>query len=110
MARRPMHALAFAGLLVAVLFGCTEPALAQTDADFQAYCRATYPNSTYQSRSQNWGVEHYCNQGGTLQGIDLGAACEMTTGSRDFQKSGARILCAGVPGALQPPVWPGRRQ
>ena len=103
MARRPMHALAFAGLLALAFLGLPESALAQTDADFSAYCRARFPNSTPVKRPEKWGVEHYCNQGGTLQGIDLGAACEMTTGSRDHEKMGDRVLCAGAPSGLQAP-------
>ncbi len=70
----------------------------QTDADFSAYCRAKFNNSTYQRFAQTWGTEHACVQGGTRQGIDLGAACFLTTGSRTFEISGIRVLCEGSAG------------
>jgi len=70
----------------------------QSDADFSAYCRANFANSAYQKFSQSWGTEHACVQGGTRQGIDFGAACLLTTGSREHVVSGTRVLCAGEPG------------
>jgi hypothetical protein len=72
---------------------------AEIDADLSKYCRETFPNSAYQMRPQPWGPEHYCNQGGTLQGIDLAAACEATAGSRRFRVFGTRVLCADGGGA-----------
>ncbi|OOY33813.1 hypothetical protein BOV88_13315 [Solemya velum gill symbiont] len=68
---------------------------AQTDADFNAYCRSKFPNSSYQKLLQSWGTEHACVQGGTRQGIDFAEACRMTTGSRNYQVSGMRVLCEG---------------
>ncbi|MCP4994143.1 MAG: hypothetical protein GY934_10235, partial [Gammaproteobacteria bacterium] len=65
------------------------------DADFSAYCRENFSNSSYQRLSQSWGTQHVCSQGGTLQGIDLAEACRITTGSRDFEVSGTRVLCSG---------------
>ncbi|MCP5082219.1 MAG: hypothetical protein GY948_11035 [Alphaproteobacteria bacterium] len=72
-------------------------ALAATDADFGAYCRATFSNSAYQKFAQNWGTEHVCVQGGTRQAIDYSAACQITTGSSDYEIDGARVLCSGSP-------------
>lgn len=72
-------------------------AQAESDADFGAYCRARFPNSQYQRLSQSWGTEHACVQGGTRQGIDLAEVCELTTGSRKYRLSGARVLCDGAP-------------
>ncbi|MDQ2091646.1 hypothetical protein [Marimonas arenosa] len=76
----------------------------QTDADFNTYCRVTYSNSTYQKIPQSWGTEHACVQGGTRQGIDLGEACYLTTGSRQFEISGARVLCSGTPDTAPDPT------
>jgi hypothetical protein len=73
-----------------------------TDADFSAYCRAKFPNSSYQSFSQSWGTEHACVQGGTRQGIDFGEACVLTTGSRNYEISGMRVLCEGLPEDASP--------
>ncbi len=69
----------------------------QTDADFSAYCRANYSNSSYQRFSHSWGTEHACVQGGTRQGIDLAAACFIITGKRKHEISGTRVLCSGSP-------------
>lgn len=70
-------------------------AASQTDADLQRYCRAKFPNSVYERRAERWGVEHYCNQGGTRQNIDYAEACQMTTGSRAFRRDGDRVYCTG---------------
>lgn len=76
------------------------PALAQSkvDADLSKYCRTKFPNSAPTIRR---GVDHYCNRGGSLQGIDLAEACRLTTGSRRYERLGARVLClktrAGAP-------------
>ncbi len=70
----------------------------QTDADFSAYCRANFNNSAYQRFAQSWGTEHACVQGGTRQGIDMAAACLLTTGSRNYEISGQRVLCEGNAG------------
>lgn len=88
-------------VLALVAMALVGPSIAlaqQTDADFSAYCRANFSNSTYQSFAQSWGTEHACVQGGTRQGIDFSAACLITTGSREHVVSGARVLCAGDPG------------
>ncbi len=85
-------------ILVISGFGLANPAHAQqTDADFSAYCRANFNNSAYQKFAQTWGTEHACVQGGTRQGIDLGEACFLTTGSRSYEVSGQRVLCDGNP-------------
>lgn len=76
----------------------------QTDADFNAYCRAKFANSTYQKIPQSWGTEHACVQGGTRQGIDLAEACFLTTGNRQFEISGARVLCSGSPDGAPDPT------
>ncbi len=72
----------------------------RTDADFAKYCRAKYPNSVYRRLPTARGVKHVCRQvnahGATNQGIDLAEACRMTTGSRRYSVSGARVLCRGV--------------
>ena len=65
------------------------------DADFQRYCREKVPNSAYEKRTERWGVVHYCNQRGTLQNIDLGEACRLTTGSPKYRQDGQRVLCTG---------------
>lgn len=74
----------------------------EVDADFSAYCRDAFPGSAYQMRAQPWGTEHYCNQGGTLQGIDLARACASTTSNAGFRVSGSRVLCAPGSGASTP--------
>jgi len=79
-----------------VFYAASQARAQQTDADFSAYCRAKFSNSSYQHFSHNWGTEHACVQGGTRQGIDLAEACKLTTGSRKYQVTGARVLCAGV--------------
>ena len=76
----------------------------QTDADFNAYCRAKFNNSTYQKFPQSWGTEHACVQSGTRQGIDLAGACYLTTGNRQFEVSGARVLCSGTPDGAPDPT------
>ena len=92
-------------IFAALLAGCGLMAIsnaasaAETDADFTKYCRSAFSNSMYQQRAQAWGIEHYCRQGSTLQGIDFGEACRMTTGSRVFRQSGSRVLCEGEPKA-----------
>ena len=96
-----LAAIALAGGLIAGSSANT-PAAAETDADFAQYCRATFANSAYQKRAQSWGVQHYCNQGSTLQGIDMAKACEMTTGNRRFRELGDRVLCADGAGPAQP--------
>ena len=86
-------------LVAAVLLFLVVPEQSQaqkTDVDFDAYCRVTYNNSTYQKIPQSWGMEHACVQGATRQGIDLGEACYLTTGSRQFEISGARVFCSGT--------------
>ena len=70
----------------------------QTDADFSAYCRANFNNGTYQRFAQSWSTEHACVQGGTRQGIDLAQACYLTTGNRNYEISGTRVLCQGSAG------------
>jgi hypothetical protein len=76
----------------------TTPAQAETDADLSRYCRETYPNSSPAMRAPGGVPAHYCNLQGTLQGIDLGRACELTTGRRDYRMVGTRVLCADGPG------------
>lgn len=93
--------VAVAAMLVAAIlsFGFANQAQAQqTDADFSAYCRSKFNNSSYQRFAQTWGTEHACVQGGTRQGIDLGEACFLTTGSRKYEISGVRVLCDGSAG------------
>ncbi len=65
----------------------------QTDADFNTYCHSKFPNSSYQKFPQSWGTEHACVHGGTRQGIDFSEACRITTGSRNYEISGMRVLC-----------------
>jgi hypothetical protein len=77
------------------------PAAAETDADFSRYCRTTYPNSAPTTRAPSGAIAHYCNQGGTLQGIDLARACELTTGNRGYRMLGTRTLCADGSGPSQ---------
>jgi len=91
---------AIAGLAVASIAASERPAVAQgkLDADFAKYCRTKFPNSIPVRR----GNRRFCNQRGTLQGIDLGEACRLTTGSRRYERDGARVLClrgsaAGAP-------------
>lgn len=90
-------------LAAAALMGLTAsfalPAAAETDADLSRYCRTTFPNSSPVTRAPSGAIAHYCNQGGTLQGVDLARACELTTGSRAYRQSGSRILCQDGPGA-----------
>ncbi len=89
---------AIARALVVIALCISGQTLAQqTDADFGAYCRANYSNSSYQRFSHSWGTEHACMQGGTHQGIDLAAACFLTTGNRKHEISGTRVLCSGSP-------------
>lgn len=90
------------GLMAALALGLASAgvapvgsALAQVDADFSRYCRENHPGSAYQRRNQSWGVEHACNSGGVRQGIDLGRVCELTTGSRDHNIIGQRVICSG---------------
>ena len=80
-----------AGAAVVSIAACGPPAAAQAkvDADFAKYCRTHFPNSLPTRR----GNRRYCNQRGTLQGVDLGEACRLTTGSRRYERDGARILC-----------------
>ncbi|MDH3742310.1 MAG: hypothetical protein OER56_12005, partial [Hyphomicrobiales bacterium] len=85
-------------VLVTVSSVTTDQALAQTDADFSAYCRKNFPNSAYQRIPQSWGTEHACNQGGTRQGIDLDEACRLTTGNPEHQVMGTRVICEGSAG------------
>lgn len=86
----------FLSITSVVIFGVVSPAHAQqTDADFSAYCRANYSNSSYRSFVQSWGTEHACVQGGTRQGIDLAEACFITTGNRNYEISGIRVFCEG---------------
>jgi len=86
-------------MVLAGIVGIVGPAYAQqTDADFGAYCRANYSYSSYQSFAQSWGTEHACVQSGTRQGIDLAEACFVTTGSRNYEISGMRVLCDGSSG------------
>jgi len=91
---------AIAGLAVASITASEGPAVAQDklDADFAKYCRTHYPNSFPVLR----GIRRFCNQRGTLQGIDLGEACRLTTGSRDYERDGARVLCLRGPRADTP--------
>ena len=84
-------------IVLLVVGGAGQVRAQQTDADFSAYCRANFPNSSYQRFSQNWGTEHACVQGGTRQGIDYGEVCLITTGSRNYEISGVRVLCEGRP-------------
>lgn len=92
---RPIFAALLAGCALAAVSNTA--AAAETDADFTKYCRSAFSNSVYQQRAQAWGIEHYCRQGGTLQGIDFGEACRMTTGNRVFRQLGSRVLCEGEP-------------
>lgn len=82
---------AIAGLALASIAALAFPAMAQAkvDADFAKYCRTHYPNSIPVLR----GIRRYCNQRGTLQGVDLAEACRLTTGSRRYERDGARVLC-----------------
>ena len=74
------------------------PAAAQVDADLSKYCRTTFPGSAPMIRSPGGVSAHFCNQGGTPQGVDLARACELTTGSRNFTMLGTRVLCDDGPG------------
>lgn len=85
----------FAVTVVLTLVSSAAQAQTQVDADLQRYCREKFPNSIYEKRAENWGVEHYCNQGGTRQGIDYAEACRMTTGSPAFRRDGDRVYCLG---------------
>ncbi len=89
----PVSALA-ASVMVALLSGAVSAA-SPVDADLQRFCREKFSNSAYEKRAERWGVEHYCNQGGTRQNIDFGEACLMTTGSRAYRKDGDRVYCTG---------------
>lgn len=82
---------AIAGAAIASIAagGTAAVAQAKVDADFAKYCRTRFPNSTPALR----GIRRYCNQRGTLQGVDLGEACRLTTGSRRYERDGARVLC-----------------
>jgi hypothetical protein len=84
-----------AGLAIASIAagGTSAVAQAKVDADFAKYCRTHYPNSTPALR----GIRHFCNQRGTLQGVDLGEACRLTNGSRRYELDGARVLCLSGP-------------
>lgn len=88
--------------LAASAVGPTGAARAQTDADFSRYCREKHPGSMYQRINQSWGVEHACNNGGVRQGIDLSRACQMTTGSRNYDVLGQRVICSGEPADQTP--------
>ena len=96
--RRSVSRILRAAAVAACVLGASPAAAQQTDADFSAYCRARFPNASYQRFAQPWGTEHACVQGGTRQGIDLAEACRLTTGSPAHEISGARVLCAGTPG------------
>ncbi|MEJ2121470.1 MAG: hypothetical protein P8Z76_12320 [Alphaproteobacteria bacterium] len=80
-----------AGIAVVSITDGAPPAAAQAkvDADFAKYCRTHFPNSLPTRR----GIRRFCTQRGTLQGVDLGEACRLTTGSRRYERDGARILC-----------------
>jgi hypothetical protein len=95
--RRILAAVALAGAIAPL----ASPAAAETDADISKYCRAAYPNSAPVKRAPSGAIAHYCNQGGTLQGIDLAKACELTTGSRSYRTLGDRVLCADEPDATR---------
>jgi len=84
-----------ASLLMIALSSANLQAQTPVDADFQRYCREKVPNSTYEMRAEKWGVVHYCNQGGTLQNIDLAEACRLTTGSPEYKEDGQRVYCTG---------------
>jgi len=73
-------------------------AQAKVDADLAKYCRTHFPNSFPVLR----GIRRFCNQRGTLQGIDLAEACRLTTGSRRYERDGARVLCLRGPGTGGP--------
>ncbi len=81
---------------MALASGCFTAVLAQeaeTDADFSKYCRETFPGSAPVMRAVGGQMTHYCNRGGTLQGIDLAQACLATTGSLSYRLIGARVIC-----------------
>lgn len=97
MERSSCSVLAFVlpAFMVALSIG---PAIAETDADLSKYCRTEFPNSGPVKRVSGGVSAHYCNQRGTLQGIDYARACELTTGSREYRVDGQRVLCADGPG------------
>lgn len=85
-------------MLVAAALACASSASADVDADLSKYCRTEFANSAPVTRSPGGAIAHYCNQGGSLQGIDLARACMLTTGSREYRILGERVLCADGPG------------
>jgi len=94
LSRTLASAAAIGGTLVVLTMHSALAQTAEVDADFSKFCRQNFTNSAYQKRQQPWGVEHYCYQGATPQGIDLAQACTLTTGNPRFRKFGGRVLCA----------------
>lgn len=91
-------AIALFALASIVAFEAPAAAQAKVDADFAKYCRTKFPNSIPVRR----GNRRFCNQRGTLQGVDLGEACRLTTGSRRYEQDGARVLCLRGSGGAAP--------
>ena len=101
-AKRSSLAASLTLAVTALGFNPIDAAFAQVDADFSRYCRENHPGSMYQRRNQSWGVEHACNRGGVRQGIDLGRACQLTTGNQDHEIMGQRVICSGQPAPQSP--------
>ena len=67
-------------------------------ADFQAYCRSGFPNSTYEKRAESWGVVHYCRRPGstggfTLQNVDLAKACRLAHAVSGYREETGAVVC-----------------
>lgn len=91
------HSVAVCAALILAFLAATAAPAQEVDADFNAYCRANFPNSAYQRFAQSWGTEHACVQGGTRQGIDFAEACRLTNGNRGYREMGNRVLCSDDP-------------
>ncbi len=85
------------------LFGATSsPALAQTTPNFQSYCNANFPNSTYEVRYTQWGPQHFCRRPGptggfTLQNISVDDVCTSQTGSPTNYRKDTVVQCGTDP-------------
>lgn len=88
-----------AGLATIGVVAIPGPADAAVPASLSKYCRAKYPNSMLYRQATRWGVRYHCRQvnahGATLQGINYGEACRMTTGSPQWRLANNVVYCTG---------------
>lgn len=95
----PRRSIAGAVVTLSALAILNTSAVAATAPDYNRYCRTKHPNSTVRTLATRWGLKRVCRQvnagGFTNQGIDLGEACRLTTGSAAHIKRGGRVVCTG---------------